>query len=79
MSSARKRQVLAVPLLFMFAWHSASFAQSALATKTQVVMLGTGTPLPDPDRLGPSTAVVVNGTSHRLQGQRARDHARRRL
>jgi hypothetical protein len=62
MSKARKRQVLAVTLLFVFVWQSASFAQSALATKTQVVMLGTGTPLPDPDRSGPSTAIVVNGT-----------------
>jgi ribonuclease BN (tRNA processing enzyme) len=64
MSNAYKRQAPAVALLFVFAWHSASFAQSAPATKTQVVMLGTGTPLPDPDRLGPSTAVVVNGTAY---------------
>ena len=28
--------------------------------RAQVVMLGTGTPLPDPERSGPSTAVVVN-------------------
>src|SRR5260370_41229282 len=64
MSRACKRQVLAVTVLFIFAWHSASLAQSALATKTQVVMLGTGTPLPDPDRSGPSTAIVVNGTAY---------------
>jgi len=60
MSNARKRQVPAVILFFVFGWHSASFAQSAPATKTQVVMLGTGTPLPDPQRSGPSTAIVVN-------------------
>ena len=59
MSNGRKHQVLAVTLLFVFAWHSASFAQSAPTTKTQVVMLGTGT-LPDPQRSGPSTAIVVN-------------------
>jgi ribonuclease BN (tRNA processing enzyme) len=65
MGNGRKRQVLAVvTLLFVFAWRSASFAQSAPATKTQVVMLGTGTPLPDPDRSGPSTAIVVNGTGY---------------
>ena len=65
MDNARKRQVLAVVnLSFVFAWHSVSFAQSAPATKTQVVMLGTGTPLPDPDRSGPSTAIVVNGTGY---------------
>ena len=27
-------------------------------------MLGTGTPLPDPDRAGPSTALIVNGTGY---------------
>jgi ribonuclease BN (tRNA processing enzyme) len=31
---------------------------------TQVVFLGTGTPLPDPDRSGPCTAVVINGTPY---------------
>ena len=30
----------------------------------QLVLLGTGTPLPDPDRSGPSTAIVVNGTPY---------------
>jgi ribonuclease BN (tRNA processing enzyme) len=60
MSDARKRQVLAVILLFVFARHSASSAQSVQGTKTQVVMLGTGTPLPDPQRSGPSTAIVVD-------------------
>jgi ribonuclease BN (tRNA processing enzyme) len=31
---------------------------------TQVVMLGTGTPRPDPDRAGPATAIVVNETPY---------------
>lgn len=31
---------------------------------TQVVMLGTGNPQPDPDRSGPATAVVVNGSAY---------------
>src|ERR1700723_2707427 len=30
----------------------------------QVVMLGTGTPIIDPARSGPSLAVVVNGTAY---------------
>src|SRR5829696_2845867 len=30
----------------------------------QVVLLGTGTPSPDPDRSGPATAIVVNGTPY---------------
>jgi ribonuclease Z len=33
-------------------------------SKTQVVMLGTGTPYADPDRFGPATAIVVNGTPY---------------
>jgi ribonuclease BN (tRNA processing enzyme) len=31
------------------------------ASKTQIVMLGTGNPNNDPDRSGPATAIVVNG------------------
>ncbi len=31
---------------------------------TQIVMLGTGTPAPHPERSGPATAIVVNGTSY---------------
>lgn len=36
----------------------------AAETKTQVVLLGTGTPLPDPERAGPSVAIVANGTPY---------------
>jgi ribonuclease BN (tRNA processing enzyme) len=31
---------------------------------TQIVMLGTGTPRPDPDRAGPATAILVNDTPY---------------
>jgi ribonuclease BN (tRNA processing enzyme) len=31
---------------------------------TQVVLLGTGNPFPDPDRSGPATAIVVNGNAY---------------
>src|SRR6185436_16349897 len=34
------------------------------STPTQVVLLGTGNPPADPDRSGPATAVVVNGTPY---------------
>ena len=34
------------------------------APKTQIVLLGTGNPGPDPDRSGPATAIVVNGTAY---------------
>ena len=32
--------------------------------KTQIVFLGTGTPVADPDRFGPSVAIVVNGAAY---------------
>src|SRR5262245_12379337 len=31
---------------------------------TQVVFLGTGTPRPDPERSGPGTAIIVNGSAY---------------
>jgi ribonuclease BN (tRNA processing enzyme) len=34
------------------------------STRTQVVLLGTGTPNPDPDRSGPALAVVVHGRAY---------------
>jgi ribonuclease BN (tRNA processing enzyme) len=36
----------------------------APATRTRVLMLGTGPPAPDPDRFGPATAVVVDSTAY---------------
>src|SRR6185503_16998827 len=36
----------------------------AAQTVTQVVLLGTGNPPADPDRSGPATAIVVNGTPY---------------
>jgi ribonuclease BN (tRNA processing enzyme) len=33
-------------------------------SRTQVVMLGSGTPVPDPERSGPAVAVVVNGRAY---------------
>lgn len=32
--------------------------------RTRVVLLGTGTPVPDPDRSGPATAIVVDDTAY---------------
>jgi len=48
---------------------SALFAQtpspsSSPSSRTQVVMLGTGNPSADPDRSGPSVAIVVNNTPY---------------
>lgn len=39
-------------------------SQAAPSSRTQIVFLGTGTPKPDPDRSGPCTAIVVNGTAY---------------
>jgi ribonuclease BN (tRNA processing enzyme) len=33
-------------------------------SKTKIVLLGTGTPGPDPERSGPATAIVVNDTAY---------------
>jgi ribonuclease BN (tRNA processing enzyme) len=38
--------------------------QAANTSHTEVVLLGTGNPQPDPDRSGPSTAVVINGSAY---------------
>ena len=51
-------------LLVALARSGLSLAQNASGSTTQVVLLGTGTPLPDPERAGPSVAIVVNGTPY---------------
>ena len=38
--------------------------QTASASKTRIVLLGTGNPAADPDRSGPATAIVVNDTPY---------------
>src|SRR5205814_6953027 len=45
---------------------SAGFAEESLTTPvgTQVVVLGTGTPLADPERSGPAVAIVVNDVAY---------------
>jgi ribonuclease BN (tRNA processing enzyme) len=53
--------------LLVFFLPLAVFPQSEKKTSaqnTQIVLLGTGTPSPDPERSGPATAVVVNGTPY---------------
>ena len=53
--------------LLVFLSPLAVFPQSETQSSTpatQIVLLGTGTPSPDPERSGPSTAVVVNGTPY---------------
>jgi ribonuclease BN (tRNA processing enzyme) len=65
MSTKRQKQnAIGFTVLLLFVWHGISLAQSAATAKTQIVLLGTGTPAPDPERAGPSTAIVVNGTPY---------------
>ena len=60
MSSRNKKlQAFAVTAMFLFLGQIESSSQTGTTEKTRVVMLGTGTPLPDPSRSGPSTAIVV--------------------
>jgi len=40
------------------------FASEGKGSGTRVVLLGTGNPQPDPDRSGPATAVVVDGSAY---------------
>ena len=57
----------AIATLFTLAAHvGATGATTATqpAARTQIVLLGTGTPRPDPKRSGPATAIVVNGTAY---------------
>jgi len=55
---------LAFALLFLSTWHRALQAQDRAPVKTQIVLLGTGTPGPDPSRFGPCTAIVANNTPY---------------
>ncbi|HXU09681.1 MAG TPA: MBL fold metallo-hydrolase [Blastocatellia bacterium] len=58
--------LLIVLAIFIVATPAArgSFHQAPEHGKTQIVLLGTGTPNADPDRSGPATAIVVNDTPY---------------
>ena len=45
-------------------WTTSDREAARAAERTQVVLLGTGTPRPDPERSGPSTAIVVGDTPY---------------
>jgi ribonuclease BN (tRNA processing enzyme) len=64
MSSVNRNSPSANPsriLLLTTLLCASAFAQQS---PTQLVILGTGTPIIDPDRSGPSVAVVVNGSAY---------------
>jgi ribonuclease BN (tRNA processing enzyme) len=43
---------------------STSHSPSHQTARTKIVLLGTGTPVPDPDRSGPATAIVVDDRAY---------------
>src|ERR1035437_1688426 len=53
---SERREPMRRALLVLFA----PILLLAQTPRTQIVMLGTGTPIPDPDRMGPSVAVIVD-------------------
>jgi ribonuclease BN (tRNA processing enzyme) len=63
MKSLISISMLLVGLSFFVLIQTVSSAQNP-SSKTQIVMLGTGTPNADPDRSGPSVAIVVNDTPY---------------
>jgi hypothetical protein len=61
------RTIRVVSIALLFSLTITGFSQSgnnASAPRTHIVLLGTGTPSPDPERSGPATAIVVNGTPY---------------
>ena len=68
-SRATVRAVVAASLLAAVFVSSAVVAQAAphsgpAQSRTTVVMLGTGTPIPDPDRSGPAVAIIVDSVAY---------------
>jgi len=53
--------IIFVPcFLLLFILSSISHSATTPHTKTRIVLLGTGTPVADPERSGPAVAIVVN-------------------
>ncbi|HVF27490.1 MAG TPA: MBL fold metallo-hydrolase [Pyrinomonadaceae bacterium] len=61
----RLSKALVVALVLLSACPAAGQQpQATAASKTRIVLLGTGTPGPLPERSGPATAIVVNDTAY---------------
>ncbi|MEM7283020.1 MAG: MBL fold metallo-hydrolase, partial [Pseudomonadota bacterium] len=61
---ANKEPTFAVPIQSAIVEYRDGVTERELNTPTQVVILGTGTPIPDPRRAGPSVAVIHRGQSY---------------
>jgi ribonuclease BN (tRNA processing enzyme) len=65
-----RRAILSLlPFVLLVSWSNnfssrANQSSASAQRKTQIVMLGTGTPNADPDRSGPSVAIVINDTPY---------------
>lgn len=55
------RAILSILVALISAVPASAHAQSP---RTQIVMLGTGTPIPNPDRSGPAVAIVVDSVAY---------------
>ena len=67
MYSLKKRSTIRILVLLAILWVWSSQIQARPATEnipTKIVLLGTGTPVADPDRSGPCVAIIVNNTSY---------------
>jgi ribonuclease BN (tRNA processing enzyme) len=56
--------IFGLMVLLLFTCYTSPQAQTNPAPQTRVILLGTGTPLPDPERAGPGTAIVLNGAAY---------------
>lgn len=64
MTAPQLRFASAFVFLAMGLCHAQQPAPATPVAGTKLVLLGTGNPPPDPDRSGPASAVVVNGTPY---------------
>jgi ribonuclease BN (tRNA processing enzyme) len=64
MLTSLRAPALVALLLLAFSCTTGLAQNPVPAGKTQVVVLGTGTPIANPDRSGPAVAVVVNGSAY---------------
>jgi ribonuclease BN (tRNA processing enzyme) len=56
--------LIMLPAVTGVAQETLSHPPSQPTGRTRVVLLGTGTPVPDPDRSGPATAIVVDDNAY---------------
>jgi ribonuclease BN (tRNA processing enzyme) len=59
-----KRRIHLLALLTIVACNTVAIASPDGGPHSEIVLLGTGEPEPNPDRFGPATAIVVNGSTY---------------